>query len=62
MNYELTPKLLPGTILEVSERDVKVTLKGRMGIIQVPLRSVISDHALQVGQTIQVYLSYIQVV
>ena len=62
MDYELTPKLLPGTVLEVSERDVKVTLKGRMGIIQVPLRCVISDHALQVGQTIKVYLSYIQVV
>ncbi|RYL88497.1 hypothetical protein EWI07_13605 [Sporolactobacillus sp. THM7-4] len=62
MEYELTPKLLPGKILEVTDLGVKVTLKGRMGIIQVPLRSVITDKALQVGQEIRVYLSYIEVV
>ncbi|GGL56695.1 CBO2463/CBO2479 domain-containing protein [Sporolactobacillus putidus] len=62
MDCELTPKLLPGKILEVTDLGVKVTLKGRMGIIQVPLRSVITDKSLQVGQEIRVYLSYIQVV
>ncbi|WP_353948426.1 CBO2463/CBO2479 domain-containing protein [Sporolactobacillus sp. Y61] len=61
MNYELTPTLLPGKIIEVTDLGVKVTLKGRMGIIQVPMRCVITDKQLQVGQTIQVYLSYIQV-
>lgn len=62
MDCELAPKLLPGKILEVTDLGVKVTLKGRMGIIQVPLRSVITDKSLQVGQEIRVYLSYIQVV
>ncbi|QAA21472.1 CBO2463/CBO2479 domain-containing protein [Sporolactobacillus terrae] len=62
MDYELTPKLLPGKILEVTEREVKVTLKGRMGIIIVPLRCVLTDQPLHVGLKIQVYLSYIQVV
>ncbi|MFT8318136.1 MAG: CBO2463/CBO2479 domain-containing protein [Sporolactobacillus sp.] len=61
MDLELTPKLLPGTIAEVTEVGVKVALKGRMGSISVPLRSVITGKKLEIGQKIQVYLSYIQV-
>ncbi|MFT8362782.1 MAG: CBO2463/CBO2479 domain-containing protein [Sporolactobacillus sp.] len=62
MNLPLTPKLLPGKIIDVTDLGVKVSLKGRMGIIQVPLRSVLTDQALETGQDIEVYLSYIQVV
>ncbi|MFX3616541.1 MAG: CBO2463/CBO2479 domain-containing protein [Sporolactobacillus sp.] len=61
MDLELTPKLLPGTITEVTEVGVKVALKGRMGSISVPLRCVITSKKLEIGQKIQVYLSYIQV-
>lgn len=62
MQYELSPKLLPGKLIEVTDIGVKVELKGRMGIIIVPLRCVITDKPLEVGQEIQVYLSYIQVI
>lgn len=61
MEYDLVPKLLPGKIIEVTEIGVKVELKGRMGIIIVPLRCVITDKPLAVGQEIRVSISYIQV-
>lgn len=61
MSYELTPKLLPGKIVEVTDLGIKVMLKGRMGIIQMPHRSVITDKPPQIGQEIQMYVSYIQV-
>ena len=61
MEYELVPKLLPGKLIEVTEIGVKIELKGRMGIIIVPLRCVITDKPLAVGLTVQAYLSYIQV-
>lgn len=62
MEYDLVPKLLPGKIIEVTEIGVKVELKGRMGIIIVPLRCVITDKPLAVGQEIRVSISYIQVI
>lgn len=62
MEYELVPKLLPGKIIEVTEIGVKVELKGRMGILIVPLRCVFTDKPLAVGQEIRVSLSYIQVI
>jgi hypothetical protein len=61
MNIQLTPKLLPGKITEVTDLGIKIMLKGRMGMIQVPRRSVITDKALKIGLNVQVYLSYIQV-
>jgi hypothetical protein len=61
MEYELTPKLLPGKIIEVTDMSVKVSLKGRMGIITVPLRCVITDKPLEPDLDIEVYLSYIKV-
>ena len=48
MEYELVPKLLPGKLIEVTEIGVKIELKGRMGIIIVPLRCVITDKPLAV--------------
>lgn len=61
MEVELSPRLLPGKIIEVTQIGVKVELRGRMGILIVPLRSVITDKPLEPGQEIRVYLSYLQV-
>lgn len=62
MKVELKPVLLKGELIRVSERDVKIELKGRMGIIILPLRSVITDKKLEVGQEVELYLSYAQVI
>ena len=62
MKIELKPVLLEGDIIRVSERDVKIELKGRMGIIILPRRSVITDKPLEEGQKVELYLSYAQTI
>lgn len=61
MDYELNPRLITGKIVELNDTAVKAALKGRMGIITLPRRCVISEKPLGVGQEIQVYLSYMKV-
>ena len=61
MDYELVPKLLKGEIIEVTGGGVKVAIKGRMGVLSVPLRCVITDKPLAVGESIEGYLSYVKV-
>lgn len=62
MKIELKPILLEGDIIRVSERDVKIELKGRMGIIILPRRSVITEKPLEEGQKVELYLSYAQTI
>lgn len=61
MEYELLPKLLRGKITEVTDAGVKVAIEGGMGVLAVPRRYVFTDKEITVGQTIEVYLSYVRV-
>ena len=51
MNLELEPRLLRG----------KIGVNGRMGVLSVPLRCVFSDKPLEIGQEVEFYFSYINV-
>ncbi|MBS5788769.1 MAG: hypothetical protein KIC98_12785 [Clostridioides difficile] len=62
MDIQIEPKLLPGRIIEVTDIGVKIELNGRMGIIILPLRSVFTDKKLDVGDNIEIYLSYARVI
>lgn len=62
MEQELTPRLLPGKVIQVTEVGVKISLKGRMGILSLPLRCVITDKKLEVDDDIEVYISYAKVI
>lgn len=62
MYYQIQPILTKGKIVEVTEIGVKVDIKGRMGAINVPLRSVITSKKLVEGQEVTFYFSYMQVV
>lgn len=62
MVVQIEPKLLPGRIIEVTDIGVKIELNGRMGIIILPLRSVFTDKKLDVGDNIEIYLSYARVI
>ncbi|MBU5308477.1 hypothetical protein NSA24_12850 [Clostridioides mangenotii] len=62
MDVQIEPKLLPGRIIEVTDIGVKIELNGRMGIIILPLRSVFTDKKLDVGDNIEIYLSYARVI
>jgi hypothetical protein len=61
MEVEITPKLLEGTIKEVHEVGVMIQLKGRMGQVLLPLRAVITNKTLEVGDRVELYLSYAHV-
>lgn len=61
MNVEIEPKLLTGKIVEITEMSAKIELKGKMGILHLPLRSVFTDKALELDDPVEIYISYAKV-
>lgn len=61
MDIELQPKLLTGKIVEISEMSAKIELKGKMGIVNLPLRSIITDKPLELDDQAQLYISYAKI-
>jgi hypothetical protein len=51
---------MEGVIVDVSDGGISVDLKGRLGHIEVPLRMVISDGPLEVGQEIGWNMSFLE--
>ncbi|MBR0374218.1 MAG: hypothetical protein IJH91_06805 [Mogibacterium sp.] len=51
---------MEGVIVEVHDGSIAVDLKGRLGYLRVPLRMVISDYDLKVGQTVSWKMSFIE--
>jgi hypothetical protein len=62
LDIELTPKLLTGRLVKVTEINATIELKGRMGMLHLPLRSIITNKKLEIGDQVEVYLSYAQVI
>lgn len=62
MKLELNPKLLNGKLIGVSDRGVKIELLGRMGVVIIPRRSIITNKELEEGDQVEIYLSYAQVI
>lgn len=61
MNIQIEPKLLTGKIVEITEMSAKIELKGKMGILHLPLRSVFTDKKLEIDDEVEIYLSYAKV-
>ena len=51
---------MEGIIVEVHEGSVAIDLKGRLGYIEVPLRMIISDTELKVGQSVGFNMSFLE--
>lgn len=49
-----------GVITEVHDAGIVVDIKGRLGELKVPMRMVISDYPLEVGQTVAWNMSFIE--
>jgi hypothetical protein len=62
LNIELAPVLSKGVIKEVNDTAVVVYVKGRLGVITVPLRWVFTDKPLEPDQEVEFYFSYMQVI
>ena len=61
MDYIINPVKMGGLVKEVSDGKVKVHLHGRLGVIKVPARLIISDEPVAVGHETEFYFSYVQI-
>ncbi|AYD39147.1 hypothetical protein D4Z93_00650 [Clostridium fermenticellae] len=52
---------MQGIIVEVTDGSVGIDLKGRLGYLSVPLRMLITDYPLKVGQEIGFKMSFPEV-
>ena len=57
-----TDKLIymEGVIVEVHDGAVGIDLKGRLGFLKIPMRMLISDYEIKVGQEVCFNMSFIE--
>ena len=51
---------MEGVIVEVNDGCVAVDLKGRLGYLKIPMRMLITDYPLAVGQEVAWNMSFIE--
>lgn len=51
---------MEGIITEVHDGAVAIDLKGRLGSLRIPMRMLISEYPLQVGQEVAWNMSFIE--
>lgn len=61
MKYIDEVRYLEGIIVEISDGAVGIDFKGRMGYLKIPMRMLITDYPLEVGQEVGLNMSYIEV-
>lgn len=61
MKYIDEVRYMEGIIVEISDGAVGIDFKGRMGFLKVPMRMLITDYPLELGQEIGLNMSYIEV-
>ena len=59
--YELNPIQMEGKVVSVNDTAVKVDIQGRLGVITVPKRWVLTNVPLAPGLKVEFYFSYMQV-
>ncbi|WP_123052673.1 CBO2463/CBO2479 domain-containing protein [Clostridium sp. JN-1] len=52
---------MQGIVVKVSDGSVAIDLKGRLGYLSVPLRMLITDYPLKVGQEVGFKMSFLEV-
>lgn len=51
---------MEGVIVEVHEGCVGIDLKGRLGFLKVPMRMLITDYPIEVGQEVAWNMSFVE--
>lgn len=51
---------MEGIIVEVHDGAVGIDLKGRLGFLKIPMRMLISDYEIKVGQEVGFNMSFIE--
>lgn len=55
-------RYLEGIIVEISDGAVAIDFKGRMGYLKIPMRMLITDYPLEIGQEVGLNMSYVEVI
>lgn len=61
LNYMINPVKMGGLVKEVSGDQIKVHLHGRLGVITVPKKLILTEEPLVPGHEMEFYFSYIQI-
>lgn len=61
MGVDLIPRLVRGKLTEVLEGGVKIAFDGKLGVLSIPSRLVITDQKPAVDDEVEIYLSYARV-
>lgn len=51
---------MEGIIVEVHDGCVGIDLKGRLGYLEIPMRMLISDYEIKVGQEVGFQMSFVE--
>ncbi|SFB40829.1 CBO2463/CBO2479 domain-containing protein [Clostridium frigidicarnis] len=62
MNYGDKIIKMEGVIVEVKDGCVAMDFKGRLGYLKVPMRMLITDYPLKVGQEVALNMSFPEVI
>lgn len=61
LKYLSSESFIEGIIVEKTDGSVTIDLKGRMGQLKIPLRMLITDYPIELGQEIGMMMSYPEV-
>ncbi len=58
LKYISTERMYEGILTEINDVGVTIELKGRLGQLKIPLRLLITDYELKLGQTVGFLMTY----
>lgn len=61
MKYIDEVRYMEGIIVEINDCAVTIDFKGRMGNLKIPMRMLITDYPLEIGQEVGLNMSYVEV-
>lgn len=61
LKYASSESYVEGIIVKITDGGVTIDLKGRMGELKIPMRMLVTDYALELGQEVGFLLSYPEV-
>lgn len=62
LNYASTERVWEGIIVEHNDASVTIDIKGRLGQLKIPMRMLISQDEVKVGQEVAFLMSYPEVI
>ncbi len=61
LKYKDNLMYMEGIVVQIQDAGVEIDLKGRLGKFKMPMRMLISDKALEIGQTVGFMMSHPEV-